>query len=165
MKKVPEMIGSELNQEFNKQIVEELYSGYIYLAMSAWADERNLHNFAAFMKTHAEKEEYKHAMKFVKFIQEAGGKVEYGAIGEAKADWADTETVLKKAIKHEQHITARIKLLWDLAQKNGEVYAYDMLSWFLEEQMEEENLFEDLLRQYELVGKRDGYWDHLVKHP
>lgn len=162
---MPKMIGSELNDEMNKQIVEELHSGYIYLAMSAWAEEKGLYNFANFMQIHAEKEEYKHAMKFVKFIQESGGKVKYGAIEAIPGDWPDLETVLKEAIKHEQHITARIKLLWDLAHDKGEVYAYEMLTWFLEEQMEEENLFEDLLTTYELVNKRPGYWDHHVSHP
>ena len=159
------MIGSELNAEINKQIVEEIHSAYIYLAMSAWAEERGLHKFATFMKTHAEKEEYMHAMKFVKYIQEAGGKVEYGTIEGVSSEWADVEAVLNEAIKHEQHISARIKLLWDLAHEKGEVYSYEMLTWFLEEQMEEENLFEDLLASYILTGKKDGYWDHRVNHP
>ncbi len=159
------MIGMELNAEMNKQIVEELHSAYIYMSMAAWAEMRGLKNFAHFMQTHAEKEEYKHAMKFVKYIIEAGGKVKYGTIEEVPSDWADVETVLREAIKHEQHITARIKYLWNVAHEKDEVYAFEMLTWFLEEQMEEENLFEDLLIQYEAVGKKDGYWDHHVKHP
>ncbi|MHA1520703.1 MAG: ferritin [Promethearchaeota archaeon] len=159
------MIGTEFNAELNKQIVEELHSGYIYMAMSAWAEAKGLHNFAAFMQTHAVKEEFKHAQKFVKYIQEAGGKVEYGTIEAVPMDWPDVEAVLKEVIGHEQHISARIKLLWDLAHEKGEVYAYEMLTWFLEEQMEEENLFEDLLNQFELTGKKAGYWEHHVHHP
>lgn len=159
------MIGTEFNAELNKQIVEELHSGYIYMAMSAWAEAKGLHNFAAFMQTHAEKEEFKHAMKFVKYINDTQGIVEYGTIKAVTAEWTDVEMVLKEAIKHEQHISARIKFLWDLAQEKGEVYALEMLTWFLKEQMEEENLFEELLIQYELTGKKAGYWDHHVKHP
>jgi ferritin len=162
---MPNMIGKELNEEMNKQIVEELRSGYIYLAMSAWAEDQGLHNFARFMQIHAETEEYVHAKKFVHFLQEAGGHVKYGTIEAVPSDWDDLETVLKEAIKHEQHITARIKFLWDLAHEKQEVYAYEMLEWFLEEQMEEENLFEDLLDQFELANKRPGYWDHHVEHP
>ena len=128
------MIGTEFNAELNTQIVEELHSGYIYMAMSAWAEAKGLHHFAAFMQTHAEKEEFKHAMKFVKYIQESGGTVKYGAIKVAPAEWTDVEAVLKEAIKHEQHISARIKLLWDLAHEKGEVYAMEMLTWFLKEQ-------------------------------
>ena len=162
---MPNMIGPELNEEMNKQIVEELHSAYIYMSMAAWAEERGLHKFSAFMQIHAEKEEFKHAMKFVKYIQEAGGKVKYGAIGDVPSEWENIEAILNEAIKHEQHISARIKLLWDVAHEKGEVYSYEMLTWFLEEQMEEENLFEDLLNQLELTGKKAGYWDHHVHHP
>ena len=162
---MPQMIGKELNDEMNKQIVEELHSAYIYMGMAEWAQEQGLHNFANFMKTHAETEEYKHAMKIVKYIRDAGGKVEYGAIGAASTDFKDVETVLNVAVKHEQHITARIKLLYELALGKKEYYALEMLEWFLKEQMEEENLFEELLRQFDLNGKRVGLWDHHVKHP
>ncbi|MBD3185457.1 ferritin [Candidatus Bathyarchaeota archaeon] len=162
---MPNMIGKELLDEMNQQIVEELQSAYIYMGMSVWAEMKGLHNFAQFMQTHAEQEEYVHAMKFVHFIQEAGGKVEYGALEKVSSDWPDVETVLKEAIKHEQHITARIKLLWDKAHEENEIYAYELLTWFLEEQMEEENLFEDLLTQFELTGKRLAIWDRGVHHP
>ncbi len=158
-------IGKDLNDEMNKQIVEELHSAYIYMGMAAWAESKGLHSFAKFMQIHAEKEEFKHAMKFVKFIQEAGGNVKYGAIGKATTEYEDVESVLKAAIKHEQHISARIKLLYELALEKKEYYAIEMLQWYLEEQMEEENLFEELLTSYELTGKKDGYWDHRVRHP
>ena len=159
------MIGKELNDEMNKQIVEELHSAYIYMGMAAWAESKGYHGFAKFMQLHAEKEEFKHAMKFVKYIQEAGGVVKYGAIGKAPVEYEDVESALKAAIKHEQHITARCKLIYELAVEKKEYYAIELLTWFIGEQMEEENLFEDLLRAYELTGKKDGYWDRHVKHP
>jgi ferritin len=159
------MISKELNDEMNKQIVEELHSAYIYMGMAAWAEDKGLYGFAKFMQTHAESEEFKHAMKFVKFIQEAGGEVKYGAIGKVTTVYEDVEAVLKAAIKHEQHISARCKLIYELALEKKDYYAIEMMTWFLEEQMEEENLFEDLLTAYELTGKKDGYWDRHVKHP
>ena len=159
------MISKELNDEMNKQIVEELHSAYIYMGMAAWAEEKGLYGFAKFMQVHAETEEYKHAMKFRKFIQEAGGKVEYGTIEAVSTDFKNVEEVLKAAIEHEYHISARCKFLYELALKNNDHYAIPLLQWFNEEQMEEENLFEDLLTAYELTGKKDGYWDRHVKHP
>ncbi len=161
-----DMISKELNDEMNKQIVEELHSGYIYMAMAAWAEEQGLHNFAKFMQTHAEKEEFEHAMKLVRFIQEAGGHVEYGQIdGTSTTAYKDVKDVLKMAIKHEQHITARINTLKEVAKKNNDVYANQIIQWFLLEQMEEENLFEDLLDQLELMDGRIGLWNSHVKHP
>jgi ferritin len=41
----------------------------------------------------------------------------------------------------------------------------ELLTYFLKEQMKEENLFEELLIQYGLKGKRNGLWDHHIKHP
>jgi len=158
-------ISQEMNDLMNKQIVEELRSAYIYLGMSAWADREGLKGLAQFMRIHAETEEYKHAMKFVDYILEAGGKVEYGSIDKISTDWEDVETVLKEAVAHEEHITERIKNLMDLAQQKNEVYAFELLNWFLEEQMEEENLFTDLYDAFKLSGRNLLMWDRNIKHP
>lgn len=160
-----DFISDEMNNLMNKQIVEEIRSGYIYLGMAAWAEEQGLKGLAAFMKTHAETEEYVHAQKFVHYIQEAGGKVEYGTIEKVSTDYESVEQVLEEAIGHEEHITSTIKNLMDLAQEKKEYYAYEMLNWFLQEQMEEENLFTDLYDQYKLMGKRLGLWDSKISHP
>lgn len=149
----------------NEQIVEELRSAYIYLGMAAWADTQGLKGLAAFMRTHAEEEEYKHAMKFFDYILEAGGKAELGTIEKVSTDYQDVEQVLKEAIAHEEHITSKIKGLMDLAQRLNDYNAYDMLNWFTQEQIEEENLFTDLYDAYKLSGKNILVWDRNIKHP
>jgi ferritin len=163
--KLVNFISKELNDLMNKQIVEELRSGYIYLAMAAWANTQGLKGLAAFMRTHAETEEYKHAMKFVDYILEAGGKVEYGTIEKVSTDYPDVETVLKEAIAHEEHITSTIRNLMDLAQQLNDYNAYDMLNWFVQEQIEEENLFTDLYDAFKLSGRNLLMWDRNIKHP
>ncbi|MGV9172543.1 MAG: ferritin [Promethearchaeia archaeon] len=160
-----DFISDEMNDLMNAQIVEELRSGYIYLAMAAWAEEQGLKGLANFMKIHAETEEYEHAQKFVHYIQEAGGKVEYGTIKKVSTDYQSVDQVLKKAIAHEEHITATIKNLMDLATQKNEYYAFDLLNWFIQEQMEEENLFTDLYDQFKLLGKNLGMRDSKISHP
>ncbi|MFW9879556.1 MAG: ferritin [Candidatus Thorarchaeota archaeon] len=159
------LISQELNELINKQIVEELRSAYIYLGMSAWALEKGLKGLANFMKIHAEKEEYKHAMKFAHYIQETGGKVKFGTLEHVTTDYENAEDLLKAAIKHEEYITNKIKELMDLATSKNEYYAYDLLNWFIQEQIEEENLFTDLYNDFLLSGKMLGVWDHHIKHP
>ena len=159
------LISDELNDLMNKQIVEELRSAYIYLGMSAWARDQSLKGLAEFLKIHAEKEEYKHAMKFANYIQETGGKVEFGTIEKVSTNYGNVEEVLKGAIAHEEYITNKIKELMDLAQSKNEYYAYDLLNWFIQEQIEEENLFTDLYNSFLLSGKNLGVWDHHIKHP
>ena len=159
------LISQELNDLMNKQIVEEIRSGYIYLGMSAWAAGQGLQGLASFMKTHAEKEEYKHASKFIHYIIETGGKVELGTIDAVTTDYNDAEEILKGAIKHEEHITNKCKELMDLAQQKKEYYAYDMLNWFIQEQIEEENLFNQIYDDFLHSNKSLGVWDHHLKHP
>ncbi len=158
-------ISQELNDLMNKQIVEELRSGYIYLGMSSWAANKGLQGLASFMKIHAEKEEYKHAMKFFKYIIETGGKVDLGTIDQVTTDYNSVEDVLKGAIAHEEHISNKCKELMDLAQQKKEYYAYDMLNWFLQEQIEEENLFTQIYDDFLHSNKNVGVWDQHLKHP
>ncbi len=158
-------ISKEMNDLMNKQIIEELRSGYIYLGMAAWAETQGLKGLAAFMRIHAETEEYKHAMKFVDYILEAGGKVEYGTIEKVSIDYDNVEELLTEAIKHEEHITSTIENLMDSAKEKKEYYCYELLDWFIEEQMEEENLFTDLYDAYKLSGKNLLMWDRNITHP
>jgi len=51
-----------MESELNKQINAELYSAYLYLAMSANFEAVNLRGFASWMKVQAQ-EEMTHAMK------------------------------------------------------------------------------------------------------
>ena len=113
----------------------------------------------------SEKEEYKHAMKFFSYIIETGGKVELGTIDSVPTDYTDVEEALKEAIKHEEHITNKCKELMDLAQQKKEYYAYDMLNWFIQEQIEEENLFTQIYDDFLHAHKNLGVWDHHLKHP
>ncbi|MFO8017401.1 MAG: ferritin [Promethearchaeia archaeon] len=159
-------ISKEMNDLMNNQIVEELRSGYIYLGMAAWAESQGLKGLARFLRIHAEKEEYEHAMKFVDYIVEAGGKVEYGTIEKVSTDYENVEQVLKEAISHEEHISSTIENLMDLAKQKEEYYAYDLLNWFIDEQMEEENLFTDLYDSFSMGGKKNlAIWDKHIEHP
>jgi ferritin len=160
-----DLISPEMNDLMNKQIVEELRSGYIYLGMAAWAEDQGLTGLAKFLKIHAETEEYEHAQKFVDYIIEAGGKVEYGTLEKVPTEYESVEQVLKEAIKHEEHITGTIENLMDLATEKKEYYAYDLLNWFLQEQIEEENLFTQLYDRFVLMGKNLAMWDAHIEHP
>ena len=153
------LISKEMNDAINAQITEELKSGYIYLGISLWAEERSMHNYAAWMRKQF-KEEYKHAERFMKYIIETGGHVELNAIGEVPTEYANTEATIKATIEHEEFITKKIRGLLDLAHKKKEYEAIEMLQWFVHEQIEEESQSNELLATYELQGKKDGLWDH-----
>ena len=64
---------------FNEQIKSELFSGYLYLAMSAHLDHENMPGFAHWMRLQAQ-EELAHAMRLFGYVLRRGGRVELHAI-------------------------------------------------------------------------------------
>ena len=60
-----------LVKEMNVQINNEMFSGYLYLAMAAHFEYENLPGFANWMKVQAG-EELEHAMKFFEFLNMEG---------------------------------------------------------------------------------------------
>ncbi|NPD90200.1 MAG: ferritin [Asgard group archaeon] len=154
-------IGEKLNKEFNDQVREELDSAYIYLAMSAWFAERTLNNLANWFNKQAG-EEYEHAMKFVNYILETGGSVNYEALKEPKRDYENILEIIEAAYEHEKYITKRIHHLYQVAQEEKELSAYPLLLWFLEEQVEEEDQTAALIDKYKGY-KNDFNFDHHVK--
>ena len=156
------LISEKMNVAMNAQIVEELASSYIYLGISIWAEERSMHTYAAWMRNQA-KEENEHAEKFMKYIVETGGHVTLGALPAVKTEYGNTEETIKVTIAHEEHITRKIRTLFELAMELKEYEAYGLLQWYIKEQIEEEANSKGLMDLYELNGKKDGLFDHHVK--
>ena len=80
------MLSKKLQGAINEQIKNELYSGYLYLAMSAYFEANNLPGFAGWMRAQAA-EEQEHALKFFDFVNERGGRVELQAIDQPPVEF------------------------------------------------------------------------------
>lgn len=145
------MMNKKIESAFNDQINAELFSGYIYLAMAAYFDSENLKGMAHWMKIQAN-EEFEHAMKFVDFNHDRGGKVKYKAIEAPKDKWSSPLAVFKEAYEHEQYISKRIYELMDLAIAEKDYPAQEFLRWFVEEQVEEEASASEIVEKLGMVG-------------
>jgi ferritin len=130
-------MNKKLEAAFNEQINAELYSSYMYLAMSAWFESQNLKGMAHWMRVQAA-EEQNHARKFYDFIHDRGGRVKLAKIDAPPADWASPAAVFKDAYKHECKVSALIHDLVELADKEKDYPASNFLQWFVSEQVEEE---------------------------
>ena len=73
------MIGKTIETAINDQIHAELYTFYLYLAMSAHFDESGFPGFAKWMRAQSQ-EEMSHALKFFAYVHERGGAVTLTAI-------------------------------------------------------------------------------------
>ncbi len=145
------MIGKVMEDAINKQINEEMYSAYLYLSMSAYFDSINLNGFSNWMYVQYQ-EEIEHAMKFIEHLKNRGGRLKLYAIAEPPNEWSSPLDAFKATLEHEKHITKCINDLVDVAEKEKDRAAYNMLQWFIDEQVEEEANDEEIIAQLEMVG-------------
>ena len=122
----------------NEQIKNELFSGYLYLSMSAWFETQNLPGMAKWMRAQA-REEQEHAMKFFDFITQRGGKVELKAIDQPQIEYDSALQIFKMSLAHEKYITGLIDQLYELALAEKDYPAQILLQWYIKEQVEEED--------------------------
>jgi ferritin len=136
---------------FNDQINEELYSAYVYLAMSAHFERLNLEGFTNWMRQQAQ-EELQHAMRLFDHINRRGGTVALKAVGEPPLDFGTPLEVFEKALAHEQHITGCISSLYKIALEENDYPAQMELQWFIDEQVEEEENAGRVVDQLKMAG-------------
>jgi len=145
------MIKENIQDAINKQLNRELYSAYLYLAMSAYFESIPLRGFAKWMRIQA-KEERTHAMKFFDYLIEKGGTVKLLPIDTPPAKWSSFLKVFEEAYKHEQKVTAWIYELVDLAIKERDHATNNMLQWFVKEQIEEEANANEIVGKIKMLG-------------
>ncbi len=147
-------MNQKIEKALNAQINFELYSGYIYLAMSAYLADLNLDGCANWMRVQAQ-EELTHAMKFYDFVVERGGRVVLEAVDKPDTKWDSPLAAFQAAYDHEVEVSRRINEMAGLAQAEKDNAANNLLQWFVNEQVEEEASVDDIVQKLKLVGQ-DG---------
>jgi ferritin len=145
------MLNKKLEKQINYQINRELYSEYLYLAMSAYLEDKGLPGMAHFMRTQAEEEHF-HAMKFFDYLNERGSRVVLDAIEQPPVSWDSPQAVFEESLKHEQLVTDLINKLMDTAIEANDHATKSFLNWYVDEQVEEEVSFRGILDKLELTG-------------
>jgi ferritin len=145
------MLSKVVEDAINEQIKNELYSAYLYLAMSAHFEVANLPGSAHWMRLQSQ-EEVEHAMKFFDYVNERGGRVVLQAINQPPAEFKSPLDIFQQALEHEQKVTGMINNLYALAVKENDYPTQVMLQWFIEEQVEEEKSAGDVVEQLKMIG-------------
>lgn len=145
------MLSQKMEDALNEQINAEMYSAYLYLAMSAYFEDQNLSGFANWMYVQAQ-EEMTHAMKIYRYINDRGGRVHLKPIEGPPTEWKDAAKIAEEVYAHEQKVTGMIHDLVNLAREEKDHGTDNMLQWFVSEQVEEEANADELLQQLKMVG-------------
>jgi ferritin len=149
-------MNQEISNALNAQIGHEYENYVLYEQASAYCDDRGLDGAAKLFRKQADGE-LEHARKFTDYVRDARGKVVIPPIRAQKSEFASGEEVFLAAFEREKETTAKIYAIRDLAWKAGDHATFEMLAWFVTEQVEEENLTEKLLTVVRGFGEKNLY--------
>jgi ferritin len=150
------MLKKTIENICNGQIEKEGYSSNLYLAMASWAETSGLSGVAGWMYAQAD-EERLHMLKFIKYINERGGKAVIPAFQQPPEEFKSVEEVFREVLKHEEFVTASINEIVALTLEEKDFNTHNFLQWFVMEQVEEEASVKTILDKVRLVGNNNMY--------
>lgn len=140
----------------NRQVEREGFSSNLYLAMAIWAETNGFGGVASWLYAQAE-EEHMHMLKFIRYINERGGKAVIPALEKPEAEYKSVEDVFRAVLKHEEFVTGSINDIVALTLEEKDFNTHNFLQWFVLEQVEEEASVRTILDKVRLVGKNNMY--------
>jgi len=149
------MISEVMQKSLLEQLNKEFYSAYLYLAMSAHSHQMDLNGAAHWFMIQYE-EEVAHGTKIYNYLIDQGVDVELEAIEKPPKSFGDLRETFQASLAHEQKMTGYLNELSDQALKEKDHATYNLLQWFVTEQVEEEATVGEIISKLKIVGK-DGY--------
>jgi ferritin len=149
------MITKKIEKAINEQLNRELYSAYLYLAMSADATAKGYKGAGKWFRVQFQ-EEQGHALKFYDYLQSQGAGVVLNEIKKPKGTWKSLLEMFESTLKHEQFITKSLNELMDLAVAGKDYATQSLVQWYITEQIEEEANDVDILSMLRMAGSSTG---------
>ncbi|MBQ8866277.1 MAG: ferritin [Bacteroidaceae bacterium] len=144
------MISKKLHDAINAQINAELWSAYLYLAMSLDAETKGYKGVANWFYVQFQ-EEQDHARIFMNYLNSVDAKVTLLPIEEVPATWESVLAMFKQTLEHEKKVTSLINNLAAIANDDRDFASINRLVWFIDEQVEEEENARDMITAVEAV--------------
>ena len=120
----------------NEQIGYEFSASLQYYAIAAHFAAEALPQLSQHFFRQAD-EEKGHALRFIKYVVDAGGRVVIPAIDAPESKFKVPRDAVKLSLDQEIHVTNQINGLVELARKENDYITINFLQWFLTEQLEE----------------------------
>jgi ferritin len=149
------MLENKLQKALSDQVNSEYYSAYLYLAMSSSADQMGLKGAAHWFFCQA-KEELAHGTRIFQYIQERGAVPILAAIDLPPRDYKNIEEIFKATLAHEIAVSEKINAIATIAMQEADHACYQFISWFVNEQVEEETSVKGILDKLALVEGSRG---------
>ena len=145
------MISKKMCDRIDEQINREMYSAYLYMAMSARMTEAGYQGIGKWLMTQYHEEMF-HAMKFFAYLQDQGMNVELKAIAKPEFKETGIKELFQHVLEHEKYVTKSIHEVMALAIEEKDYATQGLAAWYVNEQVEEEKNASDILQTIELLG-------------
>ena len=139
----------------NEQLKHEFYSAYLYLSMSAYCSKMDFNGAASWFLLQYH-EEQQHATRFYNYLIEQDATITLKRIDKPEKKFGTLLETFQQSLKHEQMMTNMLNELSNKALKEKDHATYNLLQWFVNEQVEEEATVSEIISKVKLV-KNDGY--------
>lgn len=152
------MLSQQLHDALNAQINAEMWSAYLYLSMSVDAEAKGLKGVANWFYVQFQ-EEQDHARILMNYILSRDAEVHLQPIAEVRTSWDSPLEMFRDTLEHEQKVTAMINNLAAIAAGDKDYASSNMLVWFIDEQVEEEETAREMIGACEAVeGNKFGLY-------
>jgi ferritin len=151
-------MSGELKKAINDQVNAELWSAYLYLAMSLDCEAKGYKGIANWFYVQFQ-EEQDHARIFMNYLNSRDEKVELLPIAEVPCIWDSVLDMFRQTLEHEKKVTAMINNIAAIAEKDRDFASINRMVWFVDEQVEEEESARDMITAFEAVeGNKYGMY-------
>ena len=144
------MLNERVHEAINAQINAEMWSAYLYLAMSMDAEAKGYKGVANWFFIQY-REELDHARIFMNYLNSRDAKVELRSIEAVPTEWNSVQEMYRDTLAHEQKVTALINAIGALANEVNDFATANRMAWFIDEQVEEEENAREMLASAEAV--------------
>ena len=149
-------MNKKLVEAINTQLNFELESAHVYLAMQNYFAAESLSGFESWFNVQYQ-EEVSHAEKFMRYLNERGERVEITGFESPNNEFKSVLEVLETALNHEKKVTSKINDLMDMALELKDHASVSFLNWYIDEQVEEEATFSELIDKVKMMDGKGIY--------
>lgn len=146
------MVSKKLVKALNEHINLEMYSGYLYLAMSIKTHEENYKGYSSWLFKQYQ-EEFEHSHDFIHFMQQRDMAVELKSVQVEPIKETDPLKIAKLVLEHERNVTKSIYKLHDLAKQENDYATEIFMHKYINEQIQEEDTAQDIIDKFTFAGE------------
>jgi len=138
------MISDRAAKLLIEQIGHELRAHQLYLGMAIYFERQSLTRWGKLFRAQSI-EEAGHATKIMEFLIDNGVTYDLPALKAAPTRYSSAAEVAQAALDNERRVTAQFQAMSKAALEENDHTTHQFLTWFVEEQVEEERKVQGLI--------------------